>query len=72
MKMKVTIETYIDDPKDLVDVARQIREKMRIKEFNYYGEKFSFNTLILDEPEFRMEIVDDQIHYIYPSKMNKK
>ena len=71
-QIKIEIETYLMHPNELLEVAKQINEMTEKGIFDYSGEKFSFKTLVLNEPEYRIEIINDQVHTIFPSKMNRK
>ena len=70
-KIKIEIETYLIHPNELKEVTRQIIQMTEKGIFNYDGEKFSFKTLVLNEPKYRVEIINDHVHTIFPSKMNR-
>jgi len=71
-KIKIEIETYLMHPNELLEVAKQINEMTEKGIFDYSGDKFSFKTLVLHEPEYRIEIINDKVHTIFPSKINIK
>lgn len=70
--IKIEIETYLIHPNELLEVAKQINEMTQKGIFDYEGDKFSFRTFVLQEPKYRIEIINDHVHTIFPSKMNKK
>ena len=70
--IKIEIETYLIHPNELLEVAKQINEMTQKGIFDYEGDKFSFRTLMLHEPKYRIEIINDKVHTIFPSKMNRK
>ena len=72
VKLKVEIETYIIHPDELNGVAEQITKMCKNKIFDYRGDKFSFRTFVLTEPEYEEKIIDNKVVHVYQSKMNKK
>jgi hypothetical protein len=70
-RIKIEIETYLMNPNELHGVAEQITEMCKNGIFQYNGDKFSFQTIALIEPEYEEKIIDGKVVHVYQSKMNK-
>ena len=71
-RIKIEIETYLINLNELNGVAEQITEMCKNGIFQYDGDKFSFQTIALIEPEYKEQMIDGKMCHLYQSKMNKK